>query len=86
MRGTRFARRRILMRWRRRVSGFSAFMRPRVCVHRRASMYTGLFAFKHRMLTNCDMYHAVAMELPNPGQLLHYRLQSLGYRTGITGK
>jgi arylsulfatase A-like enzyme len=63
-----------------------AYTPASLCSPARASMYTGLFAFKHGMLTNCDMYHSVARELPHPEQLLHYRLQSLGYRTGITGK
>jgi arylsulfatase A-like enzyme len=49
-------------------------------------MFTGLFAFKHGMGTNCDMYHALARELPQPQQLLHTGLQGLGYRTGFTGK
>jgi arylsulfatase A-like enzyme len=38
------------------------------------------------MGTNCDMYHALAKELPEPDQLLHTHLQALGYRTGFTGK
>jgi arylsulfatase A-like enzyme len=49
-------------------------------------MFTGKFAFKHGMGTNCDMYHALAKELPDPQQLLHARLQTLGFRTGFTGK
>jgi arylsulfatase A-like enzyme len=63
-----------------------AYSPASLCTPARASMYTGLYAFKHGMLTNCDMYHAVARELPTPQQLLHYRLKTLGYRAGITGK
>ena len=49
-------------------------------------MFTGLYAFNHGMGTNCDMYHALARELPNPEQLLHTRLLDEGYRCGYTGK
>jgi choline-sulfatase len=57
-----------------------------LCTPARASMLTGLFAFTHGMGTNCDMYHSLAAELPQPDQLLHYRLLNLGYRCGFTGK
>jgi arylsulfatase A-like enzyme len=57
-----------------------------LCTPARASMLTGLFAFKHGMGTNCDLYHALARELPNPDMLLHYRLQKAGYRCGFVGK
>jgi len=49
-------------------------------------MFTGLYAFKHGMGTNCDLYHSLASELPNPDTLLHSRLQTLGYRCGYAGK
>jgi arylsulfatase A-like enzyme len=49
-------------------------------------MLTGLFAFKHGMGTNCDLYHSLARELPQPEMLLHRRLQSRGYRCGFVGK
>jgi len=32
------------------------------------------------------MHHALAHELPDPGQILHNRLQALGYSTGFTSK
>lgn len=57
-----------------------------LCTPARASMLTGLFAFTHGMGTNCDMYHALAADLPDPGRLLNNRLQSLDYRCGYTGK
>ncbi|MBC8449998.1 MAG: sulfatase-like hydrolase/transferase [Chloroflexi bacterium] len=57
-----------------------------VCTPARASMFTGLHAFKHGMGTNCDMYHALASELPDPGSLLHHRLTPLGYRCAFAGK
>ncbi len=57
-----------------------------LCTPARASMFTGQYAFRHGMGTNCDMYHYLAAELPNPQDLLHYRLQDMGYRTGYTGK
>ncbi len=63
-----------------------AYSPSSLCTPARGSMYTGRFAFSHGMGTNCDMYHALARELPNPEQLLHTRLQTRGYRTGFTGK
>jgi len=57
-----------------------------LCTPARASMLTGRFAFGHRMLTNCDLYHSPAAELPDPEMLLHPRLQQLGYRCGFVGK
>jgi len=63
-----------------------AYSPSSLCTPARGSMYTGLFAFKHGMGTNCDMYHALAREMPQPEQLLHTRLQAQGYRTGFTGK
>ena len=57
-----------------------------LCTPARASMLTGLFAFKHGMGTNCDLYHALARELPHPEMLLHHRLVRLGYRCGFAGK
>lgn len=49
-------------------------------------MFTGDYAFTHGMGTNCDMYHALAKELPNPDRLLHKDLQRAGYRCGFVGK
>ena len=63
-----------------------AYSPSSLCTPARGSMYTGRFAFNHGMGTNCDMYHALARELPHPEQLLHTRLQAQGYRTGFTGK
>jgi len=57
-----------------------------LCTPARASMLTGRYAFHHGMGTNCDMYHALASELPRPEQLLHQRLKDLGYRVGYAGK
>ncbi len=57
-----------------------------LCTPARASMFTGRFAFKHGMGSNCDMYHPLARELPHPEMLLHTRLQKLGYRCGFAGK
>ncbi len=57
-----------------------------LCTPARASMFTGLYAFTHGMGTNCDMYHALAADLPHPDQLLHHRLRRRGYRCGFTGK
>ncbi len=64
----------------------NAYSPSSLCTPSRGSMFTGLFAFNHGMGTNCDMYHALARELPHPEQLLHTRLQEMGYRTGFTGK
>ena len=63
-----------------------AYSPSSLCTPARASMLTGLYAFHHGMGTNCDMYHAMARELPRSEQLLHYRLQALGHRCGFTGK
>ena len=63
-----------------------AYSPSSLCTPSRGSMFTGRFAFNHGMGTNCDMYHALARELPQPQQLLHTGLQGLGYRTGFTGK
>ncbi len=63
-----------------------AYSPSSLCTPSRGSMFTGLFAFNHGMGTNCDMYHALARELPHPEQLLHTRLQKMGYRTGFAGK
>jgi len=68
------------------VSFSRAYSPSSLCTPARASMFTGLYAFKHGMGTNCDMYHALARELPHPEQLLHTSLQHLGYRCGYTGK
>lgn len=63
-----------------------AYTPSSLCTPARASMFTGLYAFKHGMGTNCDLYHSLAAELPNPEQLLHKRLLETGYRCGYTGK
>ncbi len=57
-----------------------------LCSPARASMFTGDYAFRHGMGTNCDMYHSLATELPDPTRLLHYIFQNAGYRTGFIGK
>ncbi len=57
-----------------------------LCSPARASMYTGRFAFRHGMGTNCDLYHSLARDLPEPDMLLHRRLAELGYRCGFAGK
>ena len=56
------------------------------CTPSRASMFTGLYAFHHGMGNNCDMYDALARELPQPDQFLPARLDRLGYRRGYSGK
>ena len=57
-----------------------------LCSPARASMLTGLYAFKHGMGTNCDMYVPLAKEITNPEMLLSNRLSELGYRLGWVGK
>lgn len=57
-----------------------------LCSPARASMFTGDYAFRHGMGTNCDMYHSLATELPDPSRLLHRVFQDAGYRTGFVGK
>ena len=49
-------------------------------------MYTGNYAFTHGMGTNCDMYHALARELPEPSALLHHSLLENRYRCVHLGK
>jgi arylsulfatase A-like enzyme len=63
-----------------------AYSPSSLCTPARASMFTGLYAFKHGMGTNCDLYHSLAAELPHPEQLLHRQLLEKGYRCGFTGK
>lgn len=57
-----------------------------LCTPARASMFTGDYAFRHGMGTNCDMYHSLARELADPGRLLHHHLLEAGYRCGFVGK
>lgn len=57
-----------------------------LCSPARASMFTGDYAFRHGMGTNCDMYHSLATELPDPSRLLHHELMRQGYRCGFIGK
>lgn len=57
-----------------------------LCTPARASIFTGDYAFTHGMGTNCDMYHALARELADPGRLLHHDLARAGYRCGFVGK
>lgn len=57
-----------------------------LCSPARASMFTGDYAFRHGMGTNCDMYHALASELPDPSRLMHRELLRAGYRCGFVGK
>ena len=57
-----------------------------LCTPARASMYTGNYAFTHGMGTNCDMYHALAKELPEPATLLHHSLLEHHYRCIHMGK
>lgn len=57
-----------------------------LCSPARASMFTGDYAFKHGMGTNCDMYHSLSTELTDPSRLLHLKLKDAGYRTGFIGK
>ena len=49
-------------------------------------MFTGDYAFRHGMGTNCDMYHALGTELAEPDRLLHTQLLDSGYQCGFVGK
>lgn len=68
------------------VSFSRAYTSCPLCTPARASMYTGDYAFKHGMGTNCDMYHALARELPKPDALLHHDLLRESYRCVHMGK
>lgn len=57
-----------------------------LCTPSRASLFTGDYAFRHGMGTNCDMYHALARELADPSRLLHHGLREAGMRCGFVGK
>lgn len=64
----------------------NAYSPSSLCTPARGSMFTGRYAFTHGMGTNCDMYHALAREMPDPSLFLHRRLQQAGYRLGYVGK
>ena len=68
------------------VSFRRAYATCPLCTPSRASMFTGDYAFTHGMGTNCDMYHALAKELPNPERLLHHDMAKAGYKCGLVGK
>ena len=68
------------------VSFRRAYATCPLCTPSRASMFTGDYAFRHGMGTNCDMYHALAAELAEPDRLLHKDLLRAGYRCGFVGK
>ena len=57
-----------------------------LCTPARASMFTGDYAFRHGMGTNCDMYHALGTELGEPARLLNHDLAAAGFRCGFVGK
>ncbi|MBL7005929.1 MAG: sulfatase-like hydrolase/transferase [Spirochaetia bacterium] len=57
-----------------------------LCSPARASMFTGKYAFRHGMGTNCDMYHSLSAELTHPEDLLHLNFQNAGYSAGYAGK
>ncbi len=57
-----------------------------LCSPARASIFTGEYAFTHKMGTNCDMYHSLSAELDKPERLLHRHLLDSDYRCGYIGK
>lgn len=57
-----------------------------LCTPARTSLFTGDYAFRHGMGTNCDMYHSLAREIADPSRLLHRHLLDAGYRCGFVGK
>ena len=57
-----------------------------LCTPSRGSMFTGDYAFRHGMGTNCDMYHALGTELAEPERLLHRPLLNQDYQCGFVGK
>lgn len=57
-----------------------------ICTPARASVQTGVFPFKHGMMTNVYTKGAIVHELADNPQLLSRRLQGLGYQIGFTGK
>lgn len=57
-----------------------------LCTPARSSMFTGQYAFTHRMATNCDMYQPMCFDLEHPEDLLHYAMLDAGLRCGYLGK
>ena len=64
----------------------NAYTTAPLCTPARGSIFTGNYAFNHEMGTNCDMYHSLAKELPNPEKLLHKQILKKDYRCGYVGK
>lgn len=57
-----------------------------LCSPARASLFTGRYPHRHRMMNNCDMFHAMTEELPESEILLGDYLQEKGYDRGYVGK
>lgn len=57
-----------------------------ICTPARASIQTGVYPYKHGMLTNIYTRGCMVHELPDSESLLPRMLQRQGYQTGYTGK
>ncbi|MCA1809203.1 MAG: sulfatase-like hydrolase/transferase [Kiritimatiellia bacterium] len=70
----------------RGVNFSNAYSVCALCTPARASMLTGLYPHKHKLLINQDHQHPVADEFPDHIRLISNDLKDAGYNCGYAGK